>query len=186
MPDQKTPVVLPGEQWLTRSGEVADTFGIPDDSAADSAAIRVSVRGYTWYVLSDGRYLGLLGADHEHDLVWRIASAPVAQQTDTGAAAEVYTAQVSALDLLDAAAKHMRDRADTYDKSTGERSMEQTVDIFNRFHGTALSETQGWHFMQILKDVRLFSNTSAPHRDSIDDGVAYAALKGESLLKGAK
>ena len=133
MPDQKTPVVLPGEQWLTRSGEVADTFGIPDDSAA-----------------------------------------------------EVYTAQVSALDLLDAAAKHMRDRADTYDKSTGERSMEQTVDIFNRFHGTALSETQGWHFMQILKDVRLFSNTSAPHRDSIDDGVAYAALKGESLLKGAK
>ena len=144
MPDQKTPVVLPGEQWLTRSGEVADTFGIPDDSA------------------------------------------PVAQQTDTGAAAEVYTAQVSALDLLDAAAKHMRDRAATYDKPAGERSMAQTVGIFNRFHGTALSETQGWHFMQILKDVRLFSNTSAPHRDSIDDGVAYAALKGESMLKGVK
>lgn len=134
MPDQKTPVVLPGEQWLTRSGEVADTFVIPDAVAA----------------------------------------------------AEAYTAQVSALDLLDAAAKHMRDRADTYDKPTGERSMEQTVDIFNRFHGTALSETQGWHFMQILKDVRLFSNTSAPHRDSIDDGVAYAALKGESMLKGVK
>ena len=64
--------------------------------------------------------------------------------------------------------------------------MAQTVGIFNRFHGTALSETQGWHFMQILKDVRLFSNTSAPHRDSIDDGVAYAALKGESMLKGVK
>lgn len=92
----------------------------------------------------------------------------------------------SAPDILDAAACHMRDRAATYDKPNGERSMEQTVDIFNRFHGTALSETQGWHFMQILKDVRLFSNTSAPHRDSIDDGVAYAALKGESLLKGAK
>lgn len=92
----------------------------------------------------------------------------------------------SAPDILVAAAGHMRDRAATYDKPQGERSMEQTVDIFNRFHGTALSETQGWHFMQILKDVRLFSNTSAPHRDSIDDGVAYAALKGESLLKGAK
>ena len=182
MPDQKTPVVLPGEQWLTRSGEVADTFVISDDSAA----IRVSVRGYTWCVLSDGRYLGLRGADHEYDLVWRIASAPVAQQTDTGAAAEVSTTQVSALDLLDAAAKHMRDRADTYDKSTGERSMEQTVDIFNRFHGTALSETQGWHFMQILKDVRLFSRPEHPHRDSIEDGVAYAALKGESMLKGVK
>lgn len=182
MPDQKTPVVLPGEQWLTRSGEVADTFVISDDSAV----IRVSVRGYTWYVLSDGRYLGLRGADHEYDLVRRTAAAPVAQQTDAVAAADVYTTQVSALDLLDAAAKHMRDRAATYDKPAGERSMEQTVGIFNRFHGTALSETQGWHFMQILKDVRLFSNTSAPHRDSIDDGVAYAALKGESLLKGVK
>lgn len=186
MPDQKTPVVLPGEQWLTRSGEVADTFVISDDSAADSAAIRVSVRGYTWYVLSDGRYLGLLGADHEYDLVRRTAAAPVAQQTDAVAAADVYTTQVSALDLLDAAAKHVRDRADTYDKPEGERSIGQTVAIFNLYHGTALSETQGWHFMQILKDVRLFSRPEHPHRDSLEDGVAYAALKGESLLKGAK
>ena len=124
MPDQKTPVVLPGEQWLTRSGEVADTFVVSDDSAA----IRVSVRGYTWYVLSDGRYLGLRSADHEYDLVRRTAAAPVAQQTDAVAAADVYTPQVSALDLLDAAAKHMRDRADTYDKPAGERSMEQLIE----------------------------------------------------------
>ena len=92
----------------------------------------------------------------------------------------------SAPGILAAAARHMHDRAATYDKPQGERSMAQTVAIFNLFHGTAISETQGWHFMQILKDVRLFSNISAPHRDSIDDGVAYAALKGESLLKGSK
>lgn len=93
---------------------------------------------------------------------------------------------VTAPAILDAAAAHMRDRAATYDKPEGERSMAQTVDIFNKFHGTGISETQGWHFMQILKDVRLFSNVVAPHRDSIDDGVAYAALKGESLLRGAQ
>lgn len=90
----------------------------------------------------------------------------------------------SAPDLLDAAAGHMRDRAATYDKPEGERSMAQTVAVFNQFHGTALTEAQGWHFMQILKDVRLFANPANPHRDSAEDGVAYSALKGEAILKG--
>ena len=78
----------------------------------------------------------------------------------------------------------MRDRAATYDKPEGERSMAQTVSVFNQFHGTSLTEAQGWHFMQILKDVRLFSNPAKPHRDSVEDGVAYSALKGEAILKG--
>lgn len=87
-------------------------------------------------------------------------------------------------DLLEAAAGHMRDRAATYDKPEGERSMAQTVAIFNLHHGTELTEAQGWHFMQILKDVRLFTNVNKPHRDSVDDCIAYAALKGEAMLKG--
>lgn len=90
----------------------------------------------------------------------------------------------TAPDLLDAAANHMRDRAATYDKPEGERSMLQTVAIFNQFHGTALTEAQGWHLMQILKDVRMFANPEQPHRDSVEDCVAYAALKGEAFLKG--
>lgn len=90
----------------------------------------------------------------------------------------------SAPELLDAAAGHMRDRAATYDKPEGERSMAQTVSVFNQFHGTSLTEAQGWHFMQILKDVRLFANPANPHRDSVEDGVAYSALKGEAILKG--
>ena len=85
---------------------------------------------------------------------------------------------------LDAAAGHMRDRAATYDKPEGERSMGKTVAIFNQFHGTALTEAQGWHMLQILKDVRLFANPQQPHRDSVEDCVAYAALKGEAFLKG--
>lgn len=90
----------------------------------------------------------------------------------------------SAPDILEAAAGHMRDRAATYDKPEGERSMAQTVAIFNLHHGTELTPAQGWHFMQVLKDVRLFTNTANPHRDSVDDAVAYAALKGEALLQG--
>lgn len=85
----------------------------------------------------------------------------------------------TAIDLLDFAAGHMRARAATYDRPGGERSMAQTVKVFNAFHGTALTEAQGWHFMQILKDVRLFT---APgyHADSAEDGISYAALKAEA------
>lgn len=85
--------------------------------------------------------------------------------------------------LLESAAGHIRDRASTYDKEQkAERSMARTVAVFNAYHDTKLTEAQGWHLMQILKDVRLFSNIEKPHRDSIEDGIAYAALKGESLL----
>lgn len=86
---------------------------------------------------------------------------------------------VSAPDVLGAARQHMLDRAATYDKPEGERSMAQTVAVFNLFHGTRLTEAQGWHFMQILKDVRLFTRP-AYHADSAEDGVAYAALKAEA------
>lgn len=86
---------------------------------------------------------------------------------------------VSAPDVLGAARQHMLDRAATYDKPEGERSMAQTVAVFNLFHGTKLTEAQGWHFMQILKDVRLFTRP-AYHADSAEDGVAYAALKAEA------
>lgn len=77
----------------------------------------------------------------------------------------------------------MLDRADTYDAVEGERSMSKTVQIFNAFHGTKLTEAQGWHFLQVLKDVRLFT---APgyHADSAEDCVAYAALKAEAMANG--
>lgn len=86
----------------------------------------------------------------------------------------------SALAILDKAAEHMKERASTYDKPQGERSMAKTVEIFNIHHGTSLTEAQGWHFMQILKDVRLFSRDQY-HADSAEDCVAYAALKAEAL-----
>lgn len=92
------------------------------------------------------------------------------------------TSVPTAPDILSAAEKHMRDRAATYDKPEGERSMAQTVAVFNTFHGTSLTEAQGWHFMQILKDVRLFTRDGY-HADSAEDGVAYAGLKAEAKAK---
>lgn len=79
----------------------------------------------------------------------------------------------------------MRDRAATYDKPEGERSMGLTVAIFNLHHGTALTEAQGWHLMQILKDVRLFARPGY-HADSAEDCTAYSALKAEAMALQAE
>lgn len=89
------------------------------------------------------------------------------------------TMPVQATAVLSEARQHMLDRAATYDKPEGERSMAQTVAVFNAFHGTNMSEAQGWHFQQILKDVRLFTRPGY-HADSAEDCVAYAALKAEA------
>ena len=69
-------------------------------------------------------------------------------------------------------------RGQEYDKATGERSMARIVAVFNAHHDTQLTEEQGWHFMQIVKDVRFFTNDNY-HHDSVVDGVNYAALRGE-------
>ena len=80
----------------------------------------------------------------------------------------------------------MLDRAATYDKPEGERSMERTVAAFNILAGrigeAALKEDEGWLLMDCLKTVR--DRTGAkPHRDSIEDKIAYAALYGEARLR---
>lgn len=85
---------------------------------------------------------------------------------------------MNAHDILQAAAGHMRDRAATYDKPEGERSMGATVAAFRAVTGVGLTETQGWLFMALLKAVR--SQQGAYRADSFEDGAAYFALAGES------
>ena len=89
--------------------------------------------------------------------------------------------KTTAQQLLNKAAAHMQARAATYDKPEGERSMAATVAAFNIITGQALTESEGWLFMQTLKDVRDRQRT-APHQDSLEDGIAYAALKAEARL----
>lgn len=81
--------------------------------------------------------------------------------------------------LLKHASAIMIQRGKDYDKPDGERSMARTVAAFNLITGQDLTETQGWQFMQTLKDVRNATG-SQPHEDSLLDSIAYAALKAES------
>lgn len=88
---------------------------------------------------------------------------------------------MNAHDILSAAARHMEDRAATYDKPKGERSMGATVAAFKAVTGHQLTEEQGWLFMALLKAVR--SQQGAYRSDSYEDGAAYFALAGEAAAR---
>ena len=85
---------------------------------------------------------------------------------------------VTADSILQNAAAEMQDRAASRDTPEGERSMGRCVKAFNAMFGTELTETQGWQFMELLKMAR--SAGGEFRLDDFTDGVAYAALAGES------
>lgn len=82
-----------------------------------------------------------------------------------------------AADVLTAALGHMQDRAATYDKPEGERSMPATVAAFNALTGHTLTAEQGWLFMTVLKLCR--TQQGGYRADNYEDGSAYVALMGE-------
>lgn len=88
-----------------------------------------------------------------------------------------------AAELLGRAARHLHDRASTYDKPEGERSMGRTVAAFNAITGRDLTESEGWLFMAVLKQARLFARSDY-HSDSAEDGIAYLALLAEARGAG--
>jgi hypothetical protein len=94
--------------------------------------------------------------------------------------------QPMAVQLLEKAVGHMTARAAIYDSPNGERSAQKTVTAFNAITGHTLTEAEGFLFLQILKDVRQWQRPDTPHIDSIEDAVAYAALKGEALIQQEK
>ena len=75
-----------------------------------------------------------------------------------------------------------QERGKEYDNGQ-ERSMGRVVEAFNIITGKQLSESEGWLFMQILKDVRQWTKPEY-HQDSAEDCVSYAALKAEALASG--
>ena len=83
--------------------------------------------------------------------------------------------------ILQTAAKHMEDRAVTYDLPQGERSMHRTVAMFNTLTDHLLTDEQGWLFMTCLKMVR--AQAGGYRADSYEDGAAYFALAGESAAQ---
>ncbi|QQK88300.1 hypothetical protein [Providencia phage PSTRCR_120] len=85
-------------------------------------------------------------------------------------------------DFLRQAADTLDERGKQYDASGSERSMEKTVSIFNILTGNSLTTAEGWQFMKVLKDVRLWSQTDSVHADSIIDNLGYTALLAEETL----
>lgn len=84
----------------------------------------------------------------------------------------------TANEILTTAAGHLQDRAATYDRPEGERSMGATVAALKAVTGIAMTEEQGWLFMVLLKAVR---TQQGRHRgDNYEDGAAYFALAGET------
>ena len=91
---------------------------------------------------------------------------------------------ITAHDFLGQAAREMGQRAATYDKPEGERSMGKTVVAFNALTGHTITEQEGWQFMELLKIAR--SNQGGYRADSFVDGAAYAALAGEAAAREKK
>ena len=89
----------------------------------------------------------------------------------------------TASEIADSALKHIRERAETYDQPTGERSAAKTAKAFNAITGKDITESEVWLLLQLLKDVRQWSREDY-HQDSAEDCIAYAALKAESLESG--
>ena len=87
---------------------------------------------------------------------------------------------MTATDILNKAAGHLKDRASTYDKPEGERSMAAAVRAFIAITGDGLMNTpeRGWLFMVLLKAVR--SQQGEFKSDNYEDGAAYFALAGEA------
>ena len=83
--------------------------------------------------------------------------------------------------FLEAAQGHLGARAVTYDKPTGERSMERTVKVFAALTDIQLTEEQGWIFMEALKQVRSLQGKFKA--DNYEDLAGYAALRGETAAR---
>lgn len=108
---------------------------------------------------------------------------PWAVETDLARTIRMIEKEVTAPGLLKRAAEVMEARAKEYDKPEGERSIGAVVVALNAILGReALSEAEGWLFMTLLKNVRLFSAKNY-HADSGLDGVAYQALTAEAKAK---
>lgn len=92
----------------------------------------------------------------------------------------------TAPDLLNQAAQLLTERGKQYDTSGQERSSAKIVAAFNTITGRDLTPGEGWLFLMLLKAVRFYSNTEIPHRDSLEDLIAYAALHAEEYLNNER
>ncbi len=88
--------------------------------------------------------------------------------------------------FLAKAAELLSERGKEYDTADQkERSADKVATAFNAITGHNLNGPEVWLLLQILKDVRQWTHPRY-HRDSAEDGIAYAALKAEALASEHK
>lgn len=96
---------------------------------------------------------------------------------------EVVQSLTKSKDFLKKALEVQDSRASEYDTDgKEERNMGKIVSAFNAITGHALTEAEGYLFMETLKNVRLFGAPSF-HEDSAVDCISYASLKAEAKAK---
>jgi hypothetical protein len=145
----------PGDPWPTNGALILTDLPPTLDGGTDEA----HVMGYADAMSLVGRHIGEQAARHA-----------IAPQVDAG-------------HVLREAARQIDERAALRDCPEGERSMGRCVAAFNALTGHALSETEGWNFMELLKLAR--ATAGRYHADDHTDCAAYAALAAESAAREA-
>ena len=126
------------------------------------------------------RYDGESDEDYRYQLEHYISRKEPSLNDQYAEIEKVRQSHRTASEIADSALKHIRERAETYDQPTGERSAAKTAKAFNAITGKDITESEVWLLLQLLKDVRQWSREDY-HQDSAEDCIAYAALKAESL-----
>ena len=91
--------------------------------------------------------------------------------------------QITAVDILDKGKQILAQRGQEYETdSKKERSFPQVAIAFNAITGHEIKGSEVALMLQILKDVRQWSQDRL-HEDSIIDCTNYSALKGQELFK---
>ena len=91
---------------------------------------------------------------------------------------------MKATEILEKGRSIIGQRGTEYETTTGggERSFNAISTAFNAITGKSITAAEVALMLQVVKDVRQWSQDRL-HEDSVIDGVNYAALKGEELYK---
>jgi hypothetical protein len=115
------------------------------------------VKFYSKYRSADLDHLGKdliwIRPSHPEELPF-IDDEPLQSLNDQYAEIEkVHQSHRTASEIADSALKHIRERAETYDQPTGERSAAKTAKAFNAITGKDITESEVWLLLQLLKDI---------------------------------
>ncbi len=87
----------------------------------------------------------------------------------------------TSVNILNECISVQQERGREYDKAQSkERSFQKVANAFNAITGKDITAAEVCLMLQVLKDVRQWSNDRL-HHDSVLDGVSYASLKAEEL-----